>query len=538
MTTIASHLARRLRDLSVTEGFGIVGDFALRFFGALEREGFPVLVTADEQGAGFAADASARLRGFGAVFCTFGVGGLKLANAVAGAWAEQVPLLVVSGAPGVVERRDDPLLHHKVKSFDTQLEVFRDLTIAQHVLDNPQTAAMHIDRVIAAMLLHQRPGYLEIPRDLAEVDIVDEPGPLMLSEQRCDEQKLLAAVDDVVSLLEETSSVIGLTGVMLARRGMASEWQHIAEQLAIPVAVSALSRGAFPERHPLAIGVYQGAVSPQEVVNRIESAEVIISLGVLRTDLNMGGFTAHLDPTRLVEVTDNEVTIGLRTYRDVPLTRFLPALREAVVRRIPPRAVATPSPRPAHEPSDSPLSIEDAIALIDMALDDRHGLIVDPGEAMFASVELAAPAWCLASAYYATMGYAVPAALGAGIADRQRRPVVLVGDGAFAMTGLECGWSAFHGVPALVIVLDNSGYGTQRPMLDGAFNDIPRVRAELLPEVFGRGRGWHVTTRAELHGALAEAVELDDLAVIRVSVPQGTPSAALVRLTQALRQRV
>ncbi len=538
MTTIASHLTRRLRELGVDQGFGIVGDFALRFFGSLERENFPVLVTADEQGAGFAADAYARLRGVGAVFCTFGVGGLKLANAVAGAWAEQVPLLVVSGAPGVVERRDDPLLHHKVKSFDTQYDVFRDLTIAQHALDNPQTAAMHIDRVLEAMLLYQRPGYLEIPRDMAEVEIADLAGPLTFAAQICDEQKLNAAVNDVVTLLHETSRAVALTGVMLARRGVTDQWREVAEHLGLPVAVSALSRGAFPERHPLAIGVYQGAVSPAHVVHHIEDADIIISLGVLRTDLNMGGFTAHLDPTRLVEITDSEVNVGLRTYRDVPLVRFIPALREAVLSRLPSRAPHSTPARPSHVPVDDTLTIEDTIAAVAAALDDRHGLIVDPGEAMFASVDLPAPSWCLASAYYATMGYAVPAALGAGCADRSRRPVVLVGDGAFAMTGLECGWAAFHDVSALVIVLDNSGYGTQRPMLDGAFNDIPRLRAELLPDVFGRGRGWHASTRQELAQALREAISLDDLAVIRVTVPKGQPSAALTRLTEALRRRV
>ena len=114
-TTIAAHLVRRFRELGADEGFGIVGDFALRLFAAIYAEGFPLLVTADEQGAAFAADAYARLRGFGVVGVTYGVGGLKVTNATAGAWAEQVPLLVVSGAPGVSERKPGVLLHHKIK---------------------------------------------------------------------------------------------------------------------------------------------------------------------------------------------------------------------------------------------------------------------------------------------------------------------------------------------------------------------------------------------------------------------------------------
>ena len=156
--TIASHLVRRFRERGVDRGFGIVGDFALRLFGALEDEGFPIHVTCDEQGAAFAADAYARLRGFGVAAATYGVGGLKMANAVAGAWAEQVPLLMLSGAPGVAERKGEPLLHHRVKDFDTQLRVFSDLTVIQEVLNNPHTAADQIDAVISRMISDQRPG--------------------------------------------------------------------------------------------------------------------------------------------------------------------------------------------------------------------------------------------------------------------------------------------------------------------------------------------------------------------------------------------
>ena len=91
MTTIPEFLIRRFKERGVSEGFGIVGDYALRLFDRLEHHGFPILVTADEQGAAFAADAYARLRGLGVCAVTYSVGGLKVVNATAGAWAENVP---------------------------------------------------------------------------------------------------------------------------------------------------------------------------------------------------------------------------------------------------------------------------------------------------------------------------------------------------------------------------------------------------------------------------------------------------------------
>lgn len=249
-TTIPQHLVRRLKEHRVEVGFGIVGDYALRLFGALNDRGFPVLVTGDEQGAGFAADAYARLRGLGMVGCTFSVGGLKLANATANAWAEQVPLLVVSGAPGLAEQATDALLHHRIKDFDTQFKVYSELTVAQAALNNPVTAAAEIDRVLSVILAKQRPGYLEIPRDMLEVLIDSSPAPLPIQSQGVDRAKLAAAVADVVAMLKAAKSAVILNGVMIARRGLAAPLLKLAEHLGIPVATSSMAKGVFPERHP------------------------------------------------------------------------------------------------------------------------------------------------------------------------------------------------------------------------------------------------------------------------------------------------
>ena len=520
-------------------GFGIVGDYALRLFADMEEVGFPFLVTADEQGAAFAADAYARLKGLGVVAVTYGVGGLKITNAVAGAWAEQVPLLVISGAPGLKERVGDVLLHHKIRNFDSQLVVFEELTCAQAVIDNPATAADEIDRVITEVLSHQRPGYLEIPRDMVEVAISPPQHEHLRSHMPpVDDERLRAAVADAMECLRDSATPVVHAGAMVWRRGLGDALVGAAERLQVPVATSSLAKGLFPERHPLSLGVYMGAVSDADVVERVETASTVVSFGVLNTDLTMGAFTAHLDPHRHIDAQDNEVTIGLRTYKDVPLWAFLPALAEAASGQ---GEVVTEAlhHRPGFDPEDSaPLSVARVIAAVDAHMDDRHGLLVDPGECLFASVDLSAPRWCLASAYYATMGYAVPGALGAGIAEPGVRPVVLVGDGAFAMTGLEAASAAFHGIHPVILVLDNNGYGTQRPMKDGAFNDIPPLRAEALPAVFGTGRGWLATTEGELDTALTDAMASDELCIIRALVPKADRSPALLRLTDALGKRV
>lgn len=536
-TTIASHLVRRFRELGIDCGFGIVGDFALKMFSALDAEGFPILVTTDEQGAGFAADACARLKGFGVVAVTYGAGGLKVANAAANAWAEQVPMLILSGAPGVVERQGDPNLHHKVKDFGTQLRVFEELTCAQAVLTNRHAAADDIDRVLREIVSQQRPGYIEVPRDLIGIAIDAPDFGIEPDLPAVDQAALHAALAEVLLTMRESTRVAIHAGAMVNRRGVGEALFALATSAGIPVATSSLARGVFPERHELGLGVYLGALTPAPVRERVEGADLVLSLGVLQTDLTLGGFTAEIDRRKAIWCSDTDVSVGYHTYANVPLWAFLPALADAVFSE---SVALRPDPLPGHAAfaaTDEQLTVERTVDAVNAHVDERHGLILDPGEALFSSVDIRVPTWALGSAYYATMGYAVPAALGAGKADPQRRPFVIVGDGAFVMTALEAASCAFHGVPAVILVLDNAGYGTQRPIVDGPFNDIAQMAPEKLVEVFGTGRGWKVSTEAELDRALTEAIASGELCIIRAVLPKFGRSAALSRLGEALAQR-
>jgi TPP-dependent 2-oxoacid decarboxylase len=171
MTTVGSYLTQRLAALGVRHVFGVPGDYVLGYYDQLERSSLTVINTADEQGAGFAADAYARVNGIGAVCVTYGVGGLKLVNTTAQAFAEKSPVVVISGAPGIRERHRDPLLHHKIRSFESQLSIFREVTCAAVIIADRDSAQRDIDRTLAACLQHSQPVYLELPRDMVDATI-------------------------------------------------------------------------------------------------------------------------------------------------------------------------------------------------------------------------------------------------------------------------------------------------------------------------------------------------------------------------------
>src|SRR5881398_2577654 len=189
--SIGEYLIQRLYAHGVRHVFGIPGDYVLGFYDQLQHSQLATITTCDEQGAGFAADAYARLRGLGAVCVTYCVGGLKVANTTAEAFAEKSPVVVISGAPGMKEREKNPLLHHKVRDFDTQKRVFEQITVASAVLSDPDAALAEIDRVLHAAVRYKRPVYLELPRDLITVpglanhrtpEIHEASDPLVLHE--------------------------------------------------------------------------------------------------------------------------------------------------------------------------------------------------------------------------------------------------------------------------------------------------------------------------------------------------------------------
>ena len=169
-TTIAKYLMDSLHKQGVTEIFGIPGDYIIRFFRELEgNRNFNIISTCSEQGAAFAADAYSRLNGLGVLCITYCVGGLNTVNAVAGAYAERAPLIVISGAPGLSERNSKYHLHHSVRDLNSQFNIFKELTVASCQLDDAVTAPYEINRVIDACIRHKRPVYIELPRDMLDV---------------------------------------------------------------------------------------------------------------------------------------------------------------------------------------------------------------------------------------------------------------------------------------------------------------------------------------------------------------------------------
>ena len=538
--SIGLYLIQKLYEQGVHHIFGVPGDFVLGFNKLLEESPIQFINTCDEQGAGFAADAYARLKGLGAVCVTYSVGGLKIANTTAQAFAEKSPVVVISGAPGINERIKNPLLHHKVREFNTQYRIFQELTVASTVLSDPNTAFEEIDRVLAAALRYKRPVYIELPRD-----IIHLPGKLNDQKASAPETSnpdtLTAALEEAVSLINSARQPVILADVELHRFGLQEALLQLVAKTNIPVAETILGKSVISELHPNYIGLYAGGLGNDFTRQYVESSDCLIMLGVFLTDLNFGVSTAHLKPKHSIAVTSEKTSIQFHTYEEIRLQDFVQGLIKANI--TPRRDLSLParfkppisfSPRPKQ-----PITIARLFERLNSFLDSDVIVIADVGDALFASLDLFVhnKTRFLSPAYYASVGFAVPASLGAQFANPKVRPIVLVGDGAFQMTGMELSTIARYELNPIVIVLNNRGYGTERPMLDGKFNDLLLWQYSRIPAVLGTGRGFDIWTEDELEMALLESrSHLESFCILDVHLNPQDTSPALKRLTQALGQ--
>jgi indolepyruvate decarboxylase len=497
-----------------------------------------------EDCAGFAADAYARVHGMGALCVTYCVGGLSVCNSIAGAYAEKSPVVMISGSPGLRERIHNPLLHHMVRNFRTQYDVFEKLCVAGTELTDPLTAFREIDRVLAACNRYKRPVYLEIPRDMVHVRPEVMPAyehPVAVSDRGA----LAEAVDEATARIDAAQRPVFLLGVEVHRFGLQDMVLRLAELSNIPLAATMLGKGVVAETHPLYMGLYEGALGREAVTEYVESSDCVVMLGTFMTDINLGIYTAKLDVTNCVYATSEELRIRHHHYHHVRLEDFLAGL---VSRGLQPRCSVPAGftdwkKQPYRLDSEAEISISRLVHRLDGQLDDETIVIADIGDALFASTELTTRGRTefLSPAYYTSMGFAFSAALGAQIARPDARVVAIVGDGAFQMTGMELSSIVRHAMPVIVIVLNNGGYGTERLLHPGdySFNDVPCWQYDQLPVVLGGGTGYDVKTEGEFDLALTAAwSDATGPSILNVHLDPHDCSQSLQRMAAMMSQTV
>ena len=541
--TIGSAVIDRLHHLGIRHIFGIPGDYVLSLYQLIEQSPILHIGTTREDCAGFAADAYARINGIGAVCVTYCVGGLNCVNAIACAYAERSPVVLLTGSPGLSERIRMPHLHHMVRDFSTQREVFERMTVASVSLEDPTTAEREMDRAFAALMRYRRPIYIEIPRDLVHTPLGHPLKPLSLSDDPSDPAALEEAIGEVRDMLASAKRPAVLAGAEIARFGLQDNLTRLIERLNIPIASTLLGKSVIREDHPLYVGVYGGLIARDEVQQYINDSDCLLILGSILSDLeDLDAQSPLRSEGRTIHATADHVTIRHHRYDTIRFQDFVQALGTGGLtahssRSIPPPLVIKEQ---AGVPDDH-VTLRGLFRYLDLNLGEKTLVIADVGESLFAAADLHVHRRFefLSPAYYTSMGFAVPAAVGASFADPTLRPIVLVGDGAFQMTGSELSTAVRYGQVPIVIVLNNRGYSTEREILEGPFNDLHNWNYERICDVIGGGIGFVIRTQEEFEHVLARALaDSENPYVLNVLLDPADRSPAMIRLAHRLANRL
>jgi TPP-dependent 2-oxoacid decarboxylase len=524
---LGDYLVAYLRKIGVTHLFGIPGDLVIQLFMKFGKpRGMEVITFSHEPSAGFAVDGYARSTGKIGVLCvTYGAGGHNVVNPVAGSFSERVPILVISGGPGEEKRKLGVLIHHQAKEIESQFHIFQEITCAAKIIDDPRTAAAAVDEVVRQIWLHQQPGYIEIHQDMVDREI-EVPKELLewdgkLSYARSDSRKVEEAARETVERFNRARKPVVIVGIETFRYKLTREIVELVEKMGVPCMTTVLAKGAFPMDHPQFMGVNIGPISPTPIRERVDEADLVLNLGTLLTDMNLGSRLPNLPPEKSIWAVQNKVNISYHTYTDVTLRDYVKTLLKAPLKQHHEKVEYCDNLSPQPPGDNRQIHVSDMLWEVNKFLHDHKGYMVvaESGDMLFAGLDIKVShrGTYLAQGYYASMGFGVPGALGAQIGTGQR-PIVLCGDGAFQMTGPEISHAPRYELNPIVLVMNNGGWGIFRPVTERQdLLMLPNWPYAQLAEAWG-GKGFHVTTVGELRAALLEADQISSFVIIEVMV--------------------
>ncbi|GAB3468293.1 alpha-keto-acid decarboxylase [Kineococcus endophyticus] len=523
--TVGAYLARRLVELGGAHLFGLPGDFNLSLLDEmLEVPGIEWVGNTNELNAAYAADAYARTtRGVAALVTTYGVGELSAVNGIAGSYAEDVPVVQVTGMPETGACQRGALLHHSLADGDHEhfARAYREVTATGSVL-RAADAALEIDRVLRVALERSKPVYLGIPADVAVARVSSAPLRRPLRPAPSDP----VALDDLrVALAEVLADVPALTvlaGTQVHRRRAEGGLAALAGRDGVRVATLVGAKAMLPEQHPASLGTYQGAMTISPDVRRaVDEADLLVLAGAVLSDVMTGLFSHGFDPSRAVRLGIAEAVVDGVTFHDVRLEDTLPLLAEVVRDRefaaLPPVEGVWPhvtAPSAQAEAGDGPLTQHALWRTVQGWLPEDAIVVADAGTSLYGSLELRLPpgAELLVQPIWSSIGFTLPAVLGTCLAAPHRRSILFVGDGAAQLTVQEIATvlqrERSAGQPApVVVVVDNSGYTIERVLQSpkAVYQDVTSWDWLAVPALFAPGRDVltaRAGTRAELEDAL------------------------------------
>jgi indolepyruvate decarboxylase len=507
--TVVNYVLRRLAEIGISDVFGVAGDFAFPIQDAIcTRKDMRWMGCCNELNAAYAADGYARIKGIAAISTTYGVGELSAISAIAGSYAENLPIFHLVGMPSVSLQESRAKVHHTLGNGEFNL--FARMTepvVCAHAILTPQNAVFETERLIAAALYHRRPVYMALPADTADQSVVTAMSPIPMPGS--DRLLLDQAVAAIVSSLEKAQNACILPGILVARAGLQREMQAVVDASGLPYATMYSDKTVLDERQDAYVGMYCGKLINEEVREFVESCDWILGVGTMPTDFNTGAFTARLNHDTTIHIDLHTTRVGQKSFPNVQMRDMLANLAARITKR---KAASFPragSLAPTFGEAPDPITAGNLYPRWERFLRSSDILIAETGTVAMGLIAAHMPegACFHNQSLWGAIGWATPAAFGASVAARDRRLVLITGEGAHQLTVQEISQFAREKLRPVVFVLNNNGYLIERlvcktPEIE--YNDIPQWNYGELPHAFGCNDWFtaRVTTCEELDRAM------------------------------------
>jgi indolepyruvate decarboxylase len=533
--TVGQYLVDRLHQLGLEHLFSIAGDYSIEWVNSYVLPSkIQVIEEVNELNAGYAADGYARLQGIGALCVTYSAGALCAVNAIAGAYVEKVPVVLINGAPSIAKtltyEQTGFSAHHFISGRETDLQVFEYITVAAARVDNPDLAPMLIDYALTQCITERRPVYIELLEDMVDLKCEPPKGKLTAARILSDSAGLEQSIAKISEELEKAANPLIWVGVEIDRLGLQAKAESLIQQLNIPYVTELLSKAVLSEDDALFAGVFDGQASSAVVKDLARDSDFVLALGVWLTDINSLGWNPDFDKTAFVSL--NTVKYGTYFSPEVSLEHLIDGLLAKNIARKAGNVPQAPSYEAPSVRLTDEITYQGFYDFIQKYIDRNTIVGCDASMNYFGSLLLRVPSpgGFVIQSSYSAIGYSAPAATGICLAKKDdQRVMVFSGDGGFQMTAQCLSTQTRFNLNPIIFVINNGVYGVEQWLADSTvfYGDKPFYKScdlhpwnySKLSEVFGC-QGWKVGTYGELEDAMTSALaNLSSPSIIQVPVP-------------------
>ncbi|MCC2604953.1 alpha-keto acid decarboxylase family protein [Planctobacterium marinum] len=479
--TVADYLLTRLQQLGLDKVFQVPGDYVAEFMDALEAfDGIDAVGDVNELGAGYAADGYARYKGIGAVSVQFGVGTFSALNAIAGAWVERNPVVVITASPTTANRvtieQTGVLFHHSTGRLGADRNVYSNVTVAAEILSHVDQAPQQIDHALTQAITHRRPIYLEAWQDVWGMECEPPQGTLTPLSQGSQKESLEAMINMAIEKIKSAKKPVVLVGVEIARFGLQEKVLNLLEASGLPYATTTLGKTTLDENAGTFIGTYAGAASNPGTNDYFSESDAILALGVIFTDDYLDILENQF--ADIIAMDAEQARVGYQHYHNVQLPDFIRTLTEyceqscAFPRNDIPLPVLPAMPELTPELLAQPLGYKSFFDvlwgwLVRERLLPVTNLILGESSSLYQAARLVGLPQdsFVGDAAWGSLGHETGCVTGTSMAS-DKRSLVVAGDGGFMMMCQSLSTITRNQLDAVVFVMSNGVYAIEQSFVD------------------------------------------------------------------------